>query len=125
MGVNYYTKAYVQWRPKNADEKRPSNMPLGLEFARRKEKASDLAWAVHPDGFSKIIRKVAKYQLPIYITENGIADAKDTVRPGYLVSHLLEVARAIDDGIDIRGYYYWSLIDNFEWVKGFAPRFGL
>jgi beta-glucosidase/6-phospho-beta-glucosidase/beta-galactosidase len=65
------------------------------------------------------------YGLPVYITENGIADRDDLLRPEYLVSHLREVARAIENGIDVRGYYHWSLLDNFEWVKGFGPRFGL
>jgi beta-glucosidase len=65
------------------------------------------------------------YGLPIYVTENGIADREDRLRPGFLLSHLKEVARALADGIDIRGYYHWSLLDNFEWGKGFGPRFGL
>ncbi len=72
-----------------------------------------------------MIRFAATYGLPLYITENGIADREDSLRPQYLFSHLREMAKAIQQGIDIRGYYHWSLLDNFEWIKGFWPRFGL
>jgi beta-glucosidase len=125
IGVNYYTKAYVQFRPKAAAKERPADMPLGLSFARRKEAASDVEWAVHPEGFARVMKCAASYGLPLYITENGIADQKDWLRPHYVMTHLREVARARERGLDIRGYYYWSLLDNFEWIKGFGPRFGL
>lgn len=125
IGINYYTKAYVQWRPRAAASERPSELPLGLVFARRRERASDVEWAIHPAGLGKLLRWAASYRLPLYITENGIADREDRERPHYLLSHLLEVARARAQGIDVRGYYHWSLIDNFEWIKGFGPRFGL
>ena len=125
IGVNYYTKAYVQWRPRAASHDRPSGLPLGVTFARRKEVCSDVEWAIHPQGLRRILDFVAEFGLPIYITENGIADARDEHRPEYLRTHLAEAAGAIADGIDIRGYYHWSLLDNFEWIKGFGPRFGL
>ncbi len=64
-------------------------------------------------------------RVPIYITENGIADADDDQRPRFLVRHLAEVARAIARGVDVRGYMHWSLLDGFEWAEGYAPRFGL
>ena len=66
-----------------------------------------------------------KYKLPIYITENGLADAKDEKRSGYIKDHLSFIHKAISGGVDVRGYFYWSLLDNFEWDKGFWPRFGL
>lgn len=125
IGVNYYTKAYVQWRPKSKTPGVSSTLPLGLTFARRKEVASDLEWAVHPKGFARVMDMAARYGLPVYITENGIADGRDHYRPYYLMTHLREVARAIERGHDVRGYYHWSLMDNFEWIKGFGPRFGL
>jgi beta-glucosidase/6-phospho-beta-glucosidase/beta-galactosidase len=126
IGVNYYTKAYVQWRPRDAAAEHLSEAPVGLAFARRKEAASDLGWAVHPEGFRRMLRFAGRYGLPLYVTENGVADRDDDLRPRYLLSHLAQVARAIsEDGLDIRGYYHWSLLDNFEWIKGFWPRFGL
>ena len=125
IGLNYYTKGYIRWRPRDAGGESRPEIPVGIAFARRKEPASDLGWAIHPQGLGKLIRQVARYGFPIYITENGIADRTDSLRPEYLRLHLLEVAKAIQEGVDIRGYYYWSLLDNFEWIKGFWPRFGL
>lgn len=125
IGVNYYTKALVHWQPRTASVERVSEIPISVGFARRKELASDLGWAVHPQGLQRILKHVGRCQLPIFITENGIADRADQMRPGYLVSHLQEVARAQACGVDIRGYFHWSLLDNFEWIKGFWPRFGL
>jgi beta-glucosidase len=66
-----------------------------------------------------------KYNLPIYITENGIADAQDEKRTQFIKEHLFWVMKSINEGADVRGYFYWSLLDNFEWDKGFWPRFGL
>lgn len=126
IGVNYYTKCYLHWgKEERAGEFGHPNLPVTIKFASKYDEASDLGWAIHPAGLGRILRFVSRYHLPIYITENGIADADDSRRKSYLVAHLLEVARAIERGIDIRGYYHWSLIDNFEWIKGFWPRFGL
>ena len=62
---------------------------------------------------------------PIYITENGIADDSDQKRAKFIEDHLLVLNKAIADGINVKGYFYWSLIDNFEWAYGFEKRFGL
>ena len=59
------------------------------------------------------------------VTENGIADSNDSNRARFILEHLYELGRAKADGLDIRGYFYWSLLDNFEWASGFCPRFGL
>ncbi len=63
--------------------------------------------------------------MPVYITENGLTDAKDEKRAKFIKDHLFWVHKAISEGTDVRGYFYWSLLDNFEWDKGFWPRFGL
>jgi beta-glucosidase len=125
IGVNYYTKAYLRWRPKDASEGASADLPIGISFARRKEASSDLGWAIHPRGLGKILRYCHGHGLPIYITENGIADREDRFRGEYLISHLEEIAKVREEGVDIRGYFHWSLIDNFEWIKGFGPCFGL
>lgn len=125
VGVNYYTKACVQWRPHAPAADAPSELPIGVVFARRGEKVSDLGWSIFPQGFRKILRRVSEYGKPIYITENGIADREDRYRSEYITLHLKELETARKKGIDIRGYYHWSLMDNFEWIKGFGPRFGL
>lgn len=125
IGLNYYTKAYVQWRPRTQAKESVPELPVGISFARRKETASDLGWAVHPWGLRVVLEKLRRFRSPIYITENGIADADDDLRSEYIHGHLSELATAKKSGLDIRGYYHWSLIDNFEWIKGFWPRFGL
>jgi beta-glucosidase len=63
--------------------------------------------------------------LPLYITENGIGTNDDNWRQRVLIDHLKMLHKAITEGVDIRGYFYWSLIDNFEWEHGYEPRFGL
>ncbi len=86
---------------------------------------SDLNWEVYPPGIYFILRWLKKYNLPIYITENGLADASDSQREQFIKDHLRWTQQAIREGADVRGYFYWSLVDNFEWDKGFWPRFGL
>ena len=63
--------------------------------------------------------------LPVYVTENGIGTADDAQRIDYVTRALAGVRRCLDDGLDVRGYFYWSLLDNFEWVLGYVPTFGL
>ena len=86
---------------------------------------SDLNWKITPQGIYKLLKGLKEYNKPIYITENGLADAKDEKRKNFIINHLKWIHKAIEDGIDVRGYFHWSLIDNFEWSKGFGPRFGL
>lgn len=86
---------------------------------------TDMNWEIFPHGIYRIINKLKEHNLPIYITENGLADADDSKRQSFIFHHLWEMQRAIQDGADVRGYFYWSLLDNFEWDKGFWPRFGL
>ena len=86
---------------------------------------NDLGWEIYPEGIFELLRRLRKYGKPIYITENGTADAKDAFREKFIRDHLRMVYRAIKAGADVRGYFHWSLIDNFEWAEGFAPRFGL
>ena len=79
----------------------------------------------YPRGLYEVLIKLKKYRKPVYITENGIADAKDKIREKFIVDHLAWAYQAIKEGIDLRGYLHWSLTDNFEWAFGFKPRFGL
>ena len=86
---------------------------------------SDMGWDIFPEGLGHVLLELKRYRKPIYVTENGIADRVDSKRAAFIQSHVLEMKRAIDDGADVRGYFYWSLLDNFEWAKGFGKRFGL
>jgi beta-galactosidase len=87
---------------------------------------SDYGWEVYPEGLLEDLRVMKKYGKPLYITENGIADENDVLRPSYLMEHLKALEKAInEEKIDVRGYSHWSLTDNYEWAKGFGQKFGL
>lgn len=86
---------------------------------------SDMGWEIYPEGIYHVLMRLKKYGKPIYVTENGLADADDSRRAQFIENHLAMVSRAIAEGADVRGYLYWSLLDNFEWAHGFWPRFGL
>ncbi|MBX9766629.1 MAG: family 1 glycosylhydrolase, partial [Bdellovibrionales bacterium] len=126
LGINYYTKAYLRFGSSDDTWKQTGQkIPITVTFAKPNEPMSDLGWAVYPKGFDRILRWACKYGVPVLVTENGIADESDRLRPQYLKDHLLVVSKLRDEGYPITGYYYWSLLDNFEWIKGFKPRFGL
>lgn len=112
MGVNYYTAYHFSFQ--RGWKQRGSGI------------ISDMGWEVFPEGLYHIVHELHDtHQLPILITENGIADANDTRRAYFIVEHLKSLYRAIQKGDQILGYCHWSLMDNFEWEHGFGPRFGL
>ena len=113
MGLNYYTR----WRVK-AMEKDPHVVAPGAV-------KNDLGWEVYPAGIETALRRVGRTQKPVLITENGVADATDRLRPRAIVETLAHVARAIEHGTNVLGYFHWSLLDNFEWADGYKGRFGL
>jgi beta-glucosidase/6-phospho-beta-glucosidase/beta-galactosidase len=89
---------------------------------------SDFGNEIDVDGFGAVLREAASYGKPLVITENGMADATDAQRPGFLVRHLDQVQRITaqrPNGVTVLGYYQWSLTDNFEWSAGYRPKFGL
>lgn len=119
IGLNYYTRDRLRFHPRNRAEFFASRViPPGAP-------RSDLGWEVYPDGMHRTLAGLAAARLPIYITENGIADADDHLRPAFLVDHLRAVLRAITDGAPVRGYFHWTSFDNFEWAEGYTAKFGL
>jgi beta-glucosidase len=120
LGINYYSRDVVRFAADRPGElfcwrRVPAGAPV-----------SDLGWEIYPAGLGLLVRSWARRSgVPVYVTENGIADAADGKRAAFLVDHLTELGRAIADGVDVRGYFHWSLTDNFEWAEGYAPRFGL
>lgn len=92
----------------------------------KNEKTNDLGWEIYPRGIYKVVLDAWKrYKKPIYIFENGLADAKDKYRADFIKEHLKWLHKAIEEEVEIKGYFHWSLVDNFEWLHGFGPRFGL
>lgn len=94
-------------------------------YKNENEKMSDMAWKLYPKSLAFVVRELAKYKLPIYVAEHGLADADDSRREWFLTESLKHLQGAILDGVPVKGYTHWSLLDNFEWDKGFWPRFGL
>lgn len=119
IGLNYYTRELVRFNRHYRAEL------FGQRVLRASATRSDLGWEVYPDGMYRTLRTMQRQQLPVYVTENGIADAADTLRPEYLLTHLAATKRAIDDGVPVRGYFHWSSMDNFEWAEGYSAKFGL
>lgn len=120
LGVNYYTRGRVRF-----DVARPGEL-FGAQETTLGAPVNDLGWEIYPEGIRRAVGEAhRRYGLPVWITENGIADAADSMRAGYLVSHLDQILRSIREGVPIKGYFHWSLMDNFEWAEGFTPRFGL
>lgn len=100
-----------------------SPAPLGNEEGRR---VTLMGYEFWPQALEATVRRAAELaQVPIYVTENGISCADDAERVEYVTDALTGLGRCLADGIDVRGYCYWSLLDNFEWAEGYAPRFGL
>jgi len=110
IGLNYYFTNYVH----NLNIKSNPNT-----------ECSDLGWWLETSGLKKILLDLKKYNLPIYITENGLADCYDSQRTWYIYQALWKCAEAIKEGVNLKGYFHWSLIDNYEWAEGYHARFGL
>lgn len=89
-------------------------------------RVSDMGWELYPEAIYHVLLGLKKYRVPVYVTENGLADAHDAQREWFLRETLANMHRAMNEGgVDVRGYLHWSLMDNFEWQQGFWPRFGL
>ena len=91
----------------------------------KNEIVSDVGWDTHPEGTENVLLTLTEYDKPVYITESGIADRDDKNRAWFIKETLKALLRAMERGVNVQGYFHWSLLDNFEWDKGFWPRFGL
>jgi beta-glucosidase len=124
--VKYFRNNWFMNKIKNQQDFIGLNYYKHCQFPKKKKLlVSDLGWDFYPQGIYYLLKDLKKYKKPIYITENGLADIKDAKRIRFIKDHLKYVHQAIQNGVDVRGYFYWSLLDNFEWDKGFWPRFGL
>ena len=127
IGVNYYTRHVIK-RTENGYTtlKGYGHSAIAGMPSDDGREVSDFGWEIYPEGLYNVLKQYnERYHLPMIVTENGIADSLDKLRPRYLVSHIHQVERALNDGIDVRGYLHWSLFDNYEWSSGFRLKFGL
>jgi len=120
LGLNYYTREYVTF-----DLRKPLEL-----FGRRSflpgADLSDTGFIANaPEGMFQTLRWGLRFKLPMIITENGVEDADDHLRPRYLIQHLHQAWRAVNFNFPVKGYFHWSLVDNFEWEHGWSQRFGL
>lgn len=111
IGINYYFTDYYTGLLKRKNPKVPTN---------------DLGWYMEPEGLYPLMLRVwSRFHKPIFITENGLADSQDKYRRWWIEESIVAMERALSEGVDLRGYFHWSLLDNFEWAYGFWPHFGL
>lgn len=123
IGINFYTRDLVRFRL-------DPRLLFGEEHYHPEGEYSDSGWRgvyseYAPQALNQIVQEVNALHKPIYITENGLPDQDDDQRPRWLLGHLYELYRAIQDGCDVRGYFHWTFTDNFEWSEGWGLRFGL
>jgi beta-glucosidase/6-phospho-beta-glucosidase/beta-galactosidase len=112
FGLNYYGAEWIKGLQVHIDPE---------------EEYSEAGRAVFPEGLYLTLKEVHKKypELPVIITENGIADATDLLRPSYLIEHLMAIKEAMNEGVPVIGYIFWTITDNLEWADGYCPKFGL
>ena len=120
FGVNFYSRLHLRF---------PGTQRVIGDFAYRDRSGngfSDNGWEIVPQALGPLLDIAAESGLPpLVVTENGIADATDRYRSHFINTHVSHILFAISRGVPIYGYFHWSLIDNYEWLEGFEPRFGL
>lgn len=127
LGINYYFENAVEYNPEKA---------CAYRVVPNWQPTTEMAWPVVPTGLLRLLRYIAEQSkgLPLYITENGCAcddilgpdgHIHDKQRCDYLLSHTAVCKQALEEGINLKGYYVWSFIDNFEWAYGYSKRFGI
>lgn len=138
IGVNYYTRnviksgksilarlfAGIPFVPEMVTGYGNSCKPNSISIDGRP--TSDFGWELYPEGVIDALKLMSKYGKPMFVTENGIADAEDKMRPQFIAEHLKALDKAINrDKLNVKGYFHWALTDNYEWAEGFRMKFGL
>ena len=117
FGLNYYSHNHLKMQYSLQE-------PFSMQYPD-KDTMTDMQYTIYGEGMYRAIQSVSALDVPIMITENGVADAEDNRRELYIRRYLYAVSKAIEDGFNITGYFYWSLMDNFEWAFGYDMKFGL
>ena len=117
IGLNYYSRMHVKGQ---------ANLTEPFVFEKRaKDIQTDMDYALYPEGFYEALHTISTLKKPIYVTENGVADQGNNIREIFIKRYLYALHKGLQDGLDIRGYFYWTLMDNFEWSEGYKMKFGL
>jgi len=138
IGVNYYTRNVIK-REKSILARLFAGIPFVPEMvtgygnnckpnsiSTDGRPTSDFGWELYPEGLIDALKLMAKYGKPMFVTENGIADSGDKLRPQFIAEHLKALDEAINrDKLNVKGYFHWALTDNYEWADGFRMKFGL
>ena len=120
LGINYYTRDQVAFSLRDA------KTLFGKRTPPPNRELSDAGFIANvPEGLYEAIKWGLKYKVPMFVTENGIENANDRLRPRYILQHTHQLWRAVNFNWPVKGYFHWSLIDNFEWERGWTQRFGL
>ena len=123
IGINYYTRAVIKsvgWGARAL-----LGEACHLDHHRDRGEMSDTGWEVYPVGLRVVLEKFSRFGVPLLVTENGIATDDETLRREFIVRHLECLAEAREGGVNVIGYLYWTLMDNYEWTLGMKPHFGL
>ncbi|GIL72835.1 hypothetical protein Vretifemale_3128 [Volvox reticuliferus] len=110
-GINYYSRGVVSW--------------CLTPTHRQQEVMTDMYYPIYPEGMYRAIKRCSEFGIPMYITETGIADSRDDRRAAMIEAYLQQILHAVADGYDVRGVYYWTLVDALEWATGYTMKFGL
>ena len=120
LGINYYTRDQVAF-----DLSKPTTL-FGRRFFPKDADLSSTGFiANEPEGLYEALKWGLQFNVPMLVTENGVEDATDSLRPRYIAQHIQQMWRAVNFNWPIKGYFHWTLVDNFEWERGWNQRFGL
>ena len=120
LGIQYYTLERVAF-----NLLKPGEL-FGRRFYPPDAPLSETGFLAHvPEGMFQALKWGTQYKVPIIVTENGVEDSQDKLRPRYLIEHLHQVWRAVNFNYPVKGYFHWTLVDNFEWERGWTQKFGL
>ena len=124
MGINYYSRLRVGFEPRS-----PKTLFVEISVPPHKPQGDsgiEVPYGeVYPEGLRQAVEHFASFKKPIYILENGVPDREDRIRPWAIKSIVGQMHTLLAEGIDLRGYFHWTLADNFEWNEGWHLRFGL
>lgn len=137
LGVNYYSRNVVRGKKSLAARVFAglSVVPEAVEgygnsckpndFSQEGNPTSDFGWEIYPSGIVSALKTASRCGKPLYVTENGVADAEDRLRPKFIEDHVTRLEEAIEEEkLDVRGYFHWALVDNYEWASGYRMKFG-